>query len=239
MRPLALDIDGTLTDADSVVDPRIGEPLREWPEPVVLATGKAFPYPVALCEFLGLKPRVIAENGGISYVAGDGLVYHGHRAGADRVADAYRAAGYDLGWGDPDLVNYWRETEVAVSRDRPVEPLREIAEREGLGLFDTGFAYHVVAPDVDKGAALVAVADALGTTPEAFAAVGDSENDVGLLEAVGRSFAVANADDAARTTADTVLSGAHGDGVREALSVLRGEPGPPDGDRHDSPPDGD
>jgi len=223
MRPLALDIDGTLTDADGVVDPRLGESLREWPRPVVLATGKAFPHPVALCEFLGLPPRVIAENGGLSYVPGGDVVYHGHRAAADRVADAYRAAGHDLGWGEPDLVNYWRETEVAVSRDRPLEPLREIARREGMRVFDTGFAYHVVPPDVDKGAALAEVADALGTTPSRFAAVGDSENDAGMLAAAGRSFAVANADADARGAADTVLSGTHGDGVLEALERLRGD----------------
>jgi phosphoglycolate phosphatase (TIGR01487 family) len=221
-RPLALDIDGTMTDGDSVVDFRLGAALRAWPAPVVVATGKALPYPVALCEFLGLPLRVIAENGGVS-IDETGLTYHGHRAAADRVADAYRAAGHDLGWGEPDMVNYWRETEVAVNRDRPLEPLRELAEREELRVLDTGFAYHVVAPDVDKRAALAGIAAHLGVDLDDFAAVGDSENDAAMLAAVGRSFAVANADEAAREAADTVLSERYGDGVREALAALREE----------------
>jgi len=44
--PIVLDIDGTLTRADGEpgIDPRVFEPLRTWPEPVVVATGKAFPF---------------------------------------------------------------------------------------------------------------------------------------------------------------------------------------------------
>jgi hypothetical protein len=229
--PLVVDVDGTLTDEDRVVDPRACEALREWPAPVVVATGKALPYPVALCEFAGLETRVIAENGGVTYLDDDERIeYHGHRAAADRVVDAYRAAGHDLGWGETDLVNYWRETEVAVSRDSPLAPLREIAEREGLRVFDTGFAYHVTAADVDKGNALRSVADRLEYDPSAFAAVGDSENDAGMLEVAGRSFAVANADDAAREAADEVTEGSHADGVLEALAALgEGDVGGSDG----------
>ena len=63
--PLAVDIDGTLTRPDTSIDPRVINPLRDWDDPVVVATGKAFPYPVALCAFLGVPANVVAENGGV------------------------------------------------------------------------------------------------------------------------------------------------------------------------------
>jgi phosphoglycolate phosphatase (TIGR01487 family) len=219
--PLVADIDGTLTRPDKSIDLRVLDPIRTWEAPVVIATGKAFPYPVALCEFLGIEIAVIAENGGVVFLeAADEVAYNGDPEGAAAVAAEYREAGHELGWGAVDPVNRWRETEVAVSRDQPLEPLVEIAERHGLAVVDTGYAYHVKSPAVDKGRGLEAVAGLLGHEPSEFAAVGDSENDAELFERAGRSFAVANADGAARAAADTVTDGSFADGFLEALERL-------------------
>ncbi|WP_254544472.1 phosphoglycolate phosphatase [Halomarina pelagica] len=224
MQPLAVDIDGTLTDDDRALDPRVVEPLREWPAPVVVATGKALPYPVGLCEFLGIPIRVIAENGGAVYLADDDeLEFHGDREAAQAVVERYEAAGHELGWGGVDFVNRWRETEVAVNVDQPLQPLRDIATSEGMHVFDTGYAYHVTAPDVDKSRGLRSVARRLGYDPADFAAVGDSENDAGMFELAGTSYAVANADEAARAAADGVTDGAFADGFLEAIDRIRGE----------------
>jgi hypothetical protein len=222
--PLAVDIDGTLTDDERRLDHRILPLLREWAEsaPVVVATGKALPYPVALCEFVGVPTTVIAENGGAAYVTRtDELRYTGDREAADAVAEEYRAAGHSLGWGGVDLANRWRETELAVSRDQPLEPLREAAARHGLEVVDTGFAYHVKSPDVDKGKGLAAVAESLGIEVGSFAAVGDSANDVAMFERVDVSYAVANADSSARAVADHVTEGSYGDGFIEAVERIR------------------
>jgi hydroxymethylpyrimidine pyrophosphatase-like HAD family hydrolase len=83
---------------------------------------------------------------------------------------------------------------------------------------DTGYAYHVKTPGVEKGEGLIEVADALGLEPESFVAIGDSENDVSLFRVAGESYALANADDRAKAAADTVVGGAFSDGT---LSVLR------------------
>jgi phosphoglycolate phosphatase (TIGR01487 family) len=222
--PLAVDIDGTLTDADSAVDSRAFDVLREWNAPVVVATGKALPYPVALCQFVGIPANVVAENGGIAYVDGsEELVAVGDRTAAQAVADEYEAAGYDLGWGRTDLVNRWRETEVAVSRDSPLEPLERVAGDHGLEVVDTGFAYHVKSTDVSKGRALTVVAERLGRDPGAFVAVGDSVNDVSTFETAGRSYAVANADGAARAAADVVVEGRYAEGFLDAVDLVAGE----------------
>ena len=218
--PLAVDIDGTLTDEHRGVDPRVFPVLRGWPTTVVVATGKAMPYPVALCEFLAIDINVIAENGGVVLAGRDTIRIEGDREAANAVAAAYRDAGHDLGWGASDLVNRWRETELAVSRDSPREPLETLAAERGLEVIDTGFAYHVKSPSIDKGVGLSAIADELGHDPESFVAIGDSENDVPTFDLAGLSIAVANADDAARAAADRVTDAAYGDGFLEAVESL-------------------
>ncbi|AKH97680.1 phosphoglycolate phosphatase [Halanaeroarchaeum sulfurireducens] len=218
--PLAVDIDGTLSRADRSIDPRVLDALREWDAPVVIATGKALPFPVALCQFVGIPERVIAENGGIS-VVDDELLVHGDRDAADAVVRDYEEAGFDLGWGELDLANRWRETEIAVSHDAPLDPLSAIADDHGLEVVDTGFAYHVKSPTVSKGTALTDVAETLGVPPSSFVAIGDSENDVGMLERAGESFAVANADELARRAAETVTEGEYADGFLEAIDAIR------------------
>ena len=223
--PLALDIDGTLTRPRSGprergIDPRAIDALREWPAPVVLATGKAFPYPVALCSFIGIPERVVAENGGIVF-ADDQLSFTGDPETARAVAAAYETEGHSIGFGETDLANRWRETELAVNLDSPEEPLRRIAAEHGLEVLDTGYAYHVKSPGVDKGGGLRAVAEILDVDPASFVAVGDSENDVPTFEVVDRSFAVANADERARAAADEILDGEHADGLLEALDRVR------------------
>lgn len=221
--PLAVDVDGTLTGPDRAVDPRTFPVLREWAAPVVIATGKAMPFPVALCEFVGIEPCVVAENGGVVFVGQtDELAFAGDPEAATAVAEAYREAGHDLGWEPADLPNRWRETEVAVSLDSPEAPLRELAAAHGLVVVDTGFAYHVKAPDVDKGTGLRAVADELGLEPAHFLVVGDSENDAPAFELAGESVAVANADDTAEAAADRQTDAAYADGFLEAVEPYVG-----------------
>ncbi|MFB6195783.1 MAG: phosphoglycolate phosphatase [Haloplanus sp.] len=219
--PLVLDIDGTLTTPSGGIDPRAFEALRSWDAPVVLATGKAFPYPVALCHFLDLPERVVAEHGGI-VCADDEVrvtVDDGDRPRA--AARAFVERGGDMGWGEADTVNRWRETEVAIRYDADVDLLRTVAEEFDLDLVDTGYAYHLKLPGVEKGNGVREIAATLGIDPGTVVAVGDSENDVSTFEAVGESFAVANADDRARAAADHVTDGAHMDGTLEAMAACR------------------
>ncbi|WP_256403766.1 HAD-IIB family hydrolase [Halorubrum salinum] len=219
--PLALDIDGTLTTASGRIDSRVFELLPDWDAPVVFATGKAFPYPVALAHFLGRPETVIAENGGVAYVDGDTSIL-GDPAAPRAVVEAFEARGGEIGWGDGDTVNRWRETEVALSLDADERLLREVAaDADGVEVVDTGYAYHVKSTDVSKGQALERVADALGLATDGFVAVGDSENDASTFAVAGESYAVANADATARDAADTVLAESYMDGTAGLLRRLR------------------
>jgi phosphoglycolate phosphatase len=217
--PLALDIDGTLTTHDDQIDPRVFELLPAWDAPIVLATGKSFPYPIALCHFLGIPEQVVAENGGV--VCADGQVrFQGDRDRAEQAAATFRNRGGDLGWDDADTTNRWRETELAARTDADETLLREVADEFDLEVVDTGYAYHLKTPSVEKGDGLTAVADILGHSADSFVAVGDSENDVSLFETAGESYAVANADERAKATADTVLAESYFDGTRSVLESV-------------------
>lgn len=219
MRPLVVDVDGTITDEHRAVDPRVFSVLRGWSAPVVIATGKAFPYPVALCEFLGVPTNVIAENGGVVCTDGE-VVIEGDREGARAVLEAYVEAGYDTGWDDADLANRWRETELIVRRESPLSPLEALAREQGLEVIDTGFAYHVKSPGVDKGRGLEVVAERLGVTPGEFVAIGDSVNDADTFGVAGEAYAVANADEHARDAADVVTDAPYADGFLEAVETI-------------------
>ncbi|PSQ20083.1 phosphoglycolate phosphatase [Halobacteriales archaeon QS_8_69_26] len=219
--PLAVDIDGTLTRPDGPgIDARVFAALRGWEAPVVVATGKAFPYPVALCHFLAIPERVVAENGGIVY-AEDRIEVVADGETPRQVLEAYREAGGEVGFGRADTANRWRETEVVVHLDGDERLLRDLARDHGLEVVDTGYAYHVKDPGRDKGTGLRAVADLLELDPGAFVAVGDSENDAPAFEVAGYAYAVANADGAARDAADEVLDAAHADGFLAALDLIR------------------
>jgi Cof subfamily protein (haloacid dehalogenase superfamily) len=77
---------------------------------------------------------------------------------------------------------------------------------------------EIMGPHVDKGAALREIAQHYGVAPEETLAVGDSHNDVELLQVAGTSVAMANAPERVREIAQHVTTRSNNDaGVAEAL----------------------
>lgn len=95
--------------------------------------------------------------------------------------------------------------------------------------FSAPFYFEATAKGVDKGSALVAVAQALGVTAAEAVAFGDNGNDLPMLQAAGLGVAMANGAAAVRAAADRVTASNDEEGIAEVLMELYGggEPAPP------------
>lgn len=72
----------------------------------------------------------------------------------------------------------------------------------------------------DKGLAVSALADQLGITKEQILAIGDSGNDLGMLQNAGIAVAMGNADEEVMAAADIVTASNEEDGVAVILERL-------------------
>jgi len=79
---------------------------------------------------------------------------------------------------------------------------------------------EVTDPSATKGHALGWLARSMGLEIGDLAAIGDSDNDVPMMQAAGHSFAVDNATPAARAAAQRVVASQDRCGVAEALELL-------------------
>lgn len=96
---------------------------------------------------------------------------------------------------------------------------------------------EILPPGVSKGTALRAMMAALGVAREAVIAVGDSWNDLEMIEAAGLGVAMEDAPPAVRARARHVCGTSEADGFREVLErfVLAAPGGEAGGDRGGGP----
>jgi phosphoglycolate phosphatase (TIGR01487 family) len=222
MRAVACDVDGTITDRQRRISlPAIAcmRDLVEKGVEVVLASGNTACFMDALARMIGTSGTVIAENGGVFRIGFAGaLQVEGDRSeavSAFRVLEEYyRRKGVALElYGER-----YRFSDVAIARTVPVGEVREVVRDLGLKVLDTGFAIHLQAKGISKGLALQKLALGMRIPAEEFLAVGDSENDLEMIEAAGIGVAVANAGDAVKAASDYITEKGDGDGFVEAVT---------------------
>ncbi len=214
-RAIAIDIDGTITDETRAVNCRAVNVLRKVRVPIILVTGNIMCYARTASKLLGFSDTVIAENGGVvrfGYDEEDVVI-----GDKERCIRAMRVLSEHFPIEPLDLD--MRLSEVAVRRTFSVGEAEKIlsAENSGVRIVDSGFAYHITDVRVSKGKALNLVAEKLDIPIDDFMAIGDSENDVEMLESVGFGIAVANAHPSLKRIADYVTESPDGEGVIEAL----------------------
>ncbi|MCL5984081.1 MAG: HAD hydrolase family protein, partial [Candidatus Thermoplasmatota archaeon] len=93
IRALIVDVDGTLTDRDRVLNFEVAKTLRMLSSrglPIVMATGNVLPIALGLQRFLGLKGPIIADNGGMVYFSEERIVRLGSREVALRAYEKIR-----------------------------------------------------------------------------------------------------------------------------------------------------
>ena len=133
--------------------------------------------------------------------------FHANKVVLDDIAGAIRARGLDV-------TKVYAIGERA-DLDKALETIRPLP---GITITSSGSDnFEVMPAGVDKGTALVRLGEMLGVGPEEMVAIGDSDNDVAMLRAVGMPVAMGNADPALKQLARYVTQDCDHDGVAQAV----------------------
>ena len=211
VRAIALDLDGTLADADRLSDAAMAgvDAARDDGLTAILVTGRI----LAELEqtFSGTAARfdaVVAENGAVLAVGGI-------------VRDLAPAVEASLTAALDERRVPFRRGRVLVACDAiHAATVVEAVGRLGLDcqVVRNRDALMVLPAGVSKGTGLLAALAEFDISAHNTLAVGDAENDLALLEAAEVGVAVANAVPSVRRHADLVLDQANGAGVAALLS---------------------
>jgi phosphoglycolate phosphatase (TIGR01487 family) len=220
LKAVVIDIDGTLTDEQRRLDLIATAAIRELTVPVILASGNVLGFVKCAAKLIGTSDIMIAENGGVVSMGFDGPVYVGeNKARCQEVLEILKKH-FKL----EELDGSERRSEVALRRNFDIDAARKVlvdGNIREIELVDTGFAVHIKGVNVNKGTALVRIAEMMGLDTGDFVAIGDSANDIEMIRAAGLGVAVGNAHPALKDAADLVTTAKYGAGVLEALKDLR------------------
>ncbi|HWQ65350.1 MAG TPA: phosphoglycolate phosphatase [Methanospirillum sp.] len=221
LKAVITDIDGTLTDETRRLNVRAIETIRRLQDTgieVVLASGNTSCILKGLSKLIGTSGTFIGENGGVYRIgfSGNLNILPSRQVALDALeilTRFYEKQGITLDMFSPRE----RYADVAFARTVPVEEVRELLVGHNVNILDTGFAIHIQECGFSKGAALCKIAEELGIPVHSFLAIGDSENDVDMIQTAGVGCSVANAQDAVKKTADFVSELPYGDGFVDAM----------------------
>lgn len=217
------DIDGTLTDEKRRLSTEAIEAIRTLQKggvEVVLASGNTSCLLKGLCRLIGTGGTFIGENGGVFRIGYEGeLQSAGDRKIAldalDLVSGHYKAKGVTL-----ELYSQSeRYTDVAFARTVPVDEVRSLLTGWPVIVLDTNFAIHIHLTGIDKGKTALKVTDLIGIRKEEFLAIGDSENDIGMIQGAGIGCCVANAQHDVKEVSDYCASTSYGEGFVEIIKT--------------------
>lgn len=221
LRALLTDIDGTLTDPTRRINTGAIDAIRSLVDEgieVVLASGNATCIMDGICRMIGTSGTLIAENGGVFRIGYTGTPHiFGDQAVCRKalavVQAYYRTKNVELQLYSPT----YRFSDLAFARTVPVDEVKTVLADHPVQVIDTGYAIHLQVPGVNKGTALVALAMEMRIAPSDFLAIGDSINDIQMLETAGIGVTVANAHPETKAVAQYVAEKEYGDGFVEAI----------------------
>ena len=217
-KAIVIDIDGTITHRDRKLSLTAAAKLRALDIPVVIATGNVLCYAKATAKLVGVCCNIIAENGGVIIDGFDNDpivsdVIH-------ECEEAYEFLSSEFNMEKLDSVH--RRTEIVLRSNFDVEKAREVLGTHfpNVEIIDTHFAIHIKSKKINKGTGLFKMAEMMGLETTDFVAIGDSINDLEMLQEAGFAVAVGNADDFLKDIADYVSEASYGDGTVEAIDYL-------------------
>lgn len=232
---IALDMDGTLLTDGHEVSARTQEAIHKAMEKgihVVLSTGRSletcFPY----AESLKLTSYLVTANGGEIYTIEKELLDQ-HLLETDKIVKMWNL-GKDIG-----LDTWMISTDAIYSgscpedfydhkwlkfgcntpdKDKLDKMIKELSFMEGLELTNSLPTNIEANPaGVNKAAALQFVCDEIGITMDEVMAVGDSLNDIKMIQESGVGVAMGNAQEAIKKVSDFVTDENNNEGVAKAI----------------------
>jgi len=224
LKAVLTDIDGTITDSSRQINTGAIDTIRSLVDDgieVVLASGNTSCAMDTLCKMIGTNGTFIAENGGVFRVGFTGTP---HIRGDQEVCRTalkvlqahYRTQGKELELFSPT----YRYADLAFGRTVPVDEVKMLLKEYPVQVLDTGYAIHLQAPGVNKGTALIALAQEMKMVPSDFLAIGDSLNDIQVLTTAGIGATVANAHADIKAAAQYVAEKEYGDGFVEVIKNM-------------------
>ena len=225
-RAFAVDVDGTLTDRNLLLDLEAVAALRQLEArriKVIITTGRNYSVARSLVSYLGTCGLLVAENGGIIGVYPKTRIILGDPERSREGLQVLRKALGDEMISELDVP--FRLVDVVLEPKFDLRTGNAILARNGVKahLVHSGVAYHVLDSDVDKGVGLSRICEANGIDVSSVVAVGDSYNDCEMLDAAGYGIAVANAPEELKNHADFVSSQDSGKGFVEAVDHVISE----------------
>ena len=224
---LAVDIDGTITlNGFGKIHLQALEKLRNLKNDghhVIFVTGRSSIEAYFLSIFGGLTLLGVGENGGC--ITHGEIMTHKMIGDKNECQNAFSYLKKSLDESIKEKPVFPRLTEVVLDRTFDIKNAQAILDEEGfnVGLFDSGYAYHINSRGVDKGSGLIKALEMLNADLEDTIALGDSETDVPMFRTVKNNIAVNNSIPELKEIAKIVTTKNSGEGLLEGLSMIAEE----------------
>ena len=221
---LAVDIDGTITlNGFGKIHLDALEKLRNLKNNghhVIFVTGRSSVEAYLLSIFGGLTLLGVGENGGC--ITHGEVMTHKLIGNKDECENAFSYLKKNLDEKIKEKPVFPRLTEVVLDRTFDIVNAQKLLDENGfnVGLFDSGYAFHINSCGVDKGSGLMEALDMLNADIEDTIALGDSETDVPLFKMVKNNIAVNNSIPELKRIAKIVTTKNSGEGLLEGLSMI-------------------
>ncbi|HLR70392.1 MAG TPA: Cof-type HAD-IIB family hydrolase [Pseudogracilibacillus sp.] len=233
---IALDMDGTLLNDDGIVTSYTSHVIQRALQQeiqVVLSTGRPLPLCETYAEELQLTSYIITSNGAEIWTAKHELIEK-HVLDAEKINALWEI-------GNKRRLHMWLVATDKVFRnaERPGnftdyewlkigygnltettkrELLQELNKKKDLEITNSSLTnIEINKEGVNKASALRSICNEIGITMDEVMAVGDSLNDLKMIEQAGLGIAVKNAQQLIREAADFVTATNNDDGVAKAI----------------------
>ena len=218
----AVDVDGTLTEngggmvhLPAIVALRY---MMNLGYSVVYVTGRSSLEAYLLAVYSGTTKIGVGENGGAITTSPQ---EHILLASKEKCLKGFEVLKKNID-GVKIKPVFNRMTEVVLLRTFDIEEGRKILEENNLGLYltDSKYAFHINEKGIDKATGLKQALNILDIDSANTVAIGDSETDIPMFDMCGYSIALGHAPDYVKARAKSVVRGAEGTGLVDALDYV-------------------